>query len=263
MVHNLKTIKALILDMDGVLWRGDHSIGDLVSIFSEIKHRGFKFVLATNNATRTVNQYRHKLRRFGVVLENTQIINSSIATGEYLLQKYPAGGDIYVVGEKPLIRTLEEYGFNNSQDGDGVITVVAALDRRFSYKKLRQATILIRSGVEFIATNPDATFPEPGGLVPGAGAIVASIEAATGRSAVVIGKPSPVMYRIALERLGTMPEETLVIGDRLETDIVGAQTLGCPTALVLSGVTTLEMADNWQPPPTLIADDLSSLVELL
>ena len=258
-----KQIRGLILDMDGVLWRGDQPIGDLNHIFSTIKRRGYNAVLATNNATRSVNQYIQKLRGFGVQLEDWQIMTSGVATGHYLGQQYHAGNNIFVVGETALIETLEMHGFQNDKSSDRVLAVVVALDRTINYDKLRRATILIRSGAEFIATNPDLTFPEPEGLVPGAGAIVASIEAATGVSPNIIGKPSPNMYRVALERLGTLPEETLVVGDRLETDILGAQALGCPSALLLSGVTTAEMSKKWHPSPNLIVDNLSSLLDTL
>jgi len=121
--------------------------------------------------------------------------------------------------------------------------------------------LLIRAGAPFIATNPDPTFPTPEGLVPGAGAIIAAIEAATGVEAEVIGKPNPGMYRVALQRLKAAPEETLVVGDRLETDIAGAQALGCRTALVLSGVTDEQRARQWDPAPDWIFPDLQTLLE--
>jgi 4-nitrophenyl phosphatase len=135
------------------------------------------------------------------------------------------------------------------------------MDRKLSYDKLRKATAFIRSGCPFIATNPDRTFPTPEGLVPGAGAIVAAIEAASYVTPYVAGKPAPEMYRIALERLQLTPEEVLVVGDRPETDIAGAQSLGCRTALVLSGVVNQAEASLWQPPPDIICADLATIVE--
>jgi 4-nitrophenyl phosphatase len=139
--------------------------------------------------------------------------------------------------------------------------VVVGIDRQLSYEKLCRATLLIRSGVPFIGANPDRTFPTPEGLIPGAGAILAAIETATSVKPLIMGKPSPAMYQLALERLGTSPAETLVVGDRLETDIAGAQVIGCRTALVLSGVTSEADAYAWQPPPDFIARNLASLVE--
>jgi 4-nitrophenyl phosphatase len=137
------------------------------------------------------------------------------------------------------------------------------MDRSLTYAKLRRATLLIRAGVPFLGTNPDRTFPTPEGLVPGAGAILAALEAATYRQPLIMGKPQPEIYRAALLRMGVSPSETLVVGDRPDTDIAGGQALGCFTALLLSGVTSEDCARAWQPPPDLIAADLSSLLTLL
>jgi 4-nitrophenyl phosphatase len=247
--------------MDGVIWRGPEPIGDLPSIISRISHLGWKFILATNNSTRTPSQYLERLHGFGVTLETWQVINSSQATAQYLRKEFPNGGAVYVIGEQGLELALAEEGFypNSSH----AIAVVAGMDRTLTYDKLRQATLLIRAGSKFIGTNPDRTFPTPEGLVPGAGSILNALQAATDVQPIIIGKPQPEMYRIALERLGTKPEETLVVGDRLETDIAGAQNLGCPTALVLSGVTSIEAAHNWSPPTDFIAEDLENLIKQL
>jgi 4-nitrophenyl phosphatase len=123
--------------------------------------------------------------------------------------------------------------------------------------------MLIREGFPFLATNPDPTLPSPEGLIPGAGSILAALEAATGVKPVVIGKPQPEMYRLAIERMGSSVQETLVVGDRLETDIAGGQALGCPTAVVLTGASSEEEAWAWEPPPDIIASDLTNLVQLL
>jgi 4-nitrophenyl phosphatase len=257
----LPGVRALILDMDGVLWRDNQPIGDLSYIFQEFNRRGFRIALATNNATRSVKQYLEKLSRFGVVLENWQVINSSLAVASYLQKRFAAGGFVYVVGEDGLIQTLQEYGFMMSDQN--VLAVVAGMDRTLTYGKLRTATLLIRSGAAFIGTNPDRTFPTPHGLVPGAGSILAALEAATDVQPIVVGKPFPEMYRFALDRLGCTPQETLVVGDRLETDIAGAQALGCRTALVLSGVTSQEEALKWSPQPDLVVADLANLLNFL
>lgn len=255
------SIRALILDMDGVIWRGEHPIGDLQTIFAEMDCRGYRTVLVTNNATLSVQQYLQKLSRFGVALESWQVINSGQATADYLYQHYPQGGPVFIVGETGLLESLSERGFYHA-DSD-VLAVVTGLDRTLSYEKLSRATLLIRAGAPFIGTNPDRTYPEPHGLVPGAGSILALLEAASGVSPTVIGKPAPEMYRFALERLGVSAREALVVGDRLETDIAGAQALGCRCALVLSGVTTEQEANKWTPEPDWIAPDLASLLENL
>jgi len=251
----------MILDMDGVLWRGDQPLGDLPKIFNWLDKRGYRVVLATNNATLSVKDYQSKISRFGVELEAWQIVNSSQAVGHYLKQRYPSGGKVYIIGEAGLIETLAGYGFLH-EDTD-VLAVVAGMDRHLTYEKLRKATLLIRNGALFIGTNPDRTYPVPEGLVPGAGAVLAALEAATDISPNIIGKPAPEMYRVALERLAVSAEQTLVVGDRLETDIAGAQTLGCQTALVLSGVTNEEAARAWQPAPDWLVDNLTTLVSLL
>ena len=256
---DLSSIKALILDLDGVLWRANQPIGDLPAIFRGIEDRGWKVVLATNNATRTIEQYVERMASYGVVIQGWQVVHSGIAAARHLSQLFPGGGPIYVMGEKGVVQALSEYGFYPSEDN--VLAVVAGMDRNLSYDKLRKATLFIRSGCPFIATNPDRTFPTPEGLVPGAGAILAAIESASYISPYVAGKPAPEMYRIALERLDLTPSEVLVVGDRPETDIAGAQGLGCRTALVLSGVVNEEEASQWQPPPDLICADLATIVQ--
>jgi 4-nitrophenyl phosphatase len=256
----LRTIRGLILDMDGVLWRDKTPIGDLPRIFSDIRQRGWKVILATNNATLSAEQYIQKLAGFGVSLEQWQIVNSSQATAHYLRQRYPQGGAVFVVGESGLVTELAAQGFFVSEQQP--LAVVVGLDRGITYEKLKTASLLVRAGTPFIATNPDKTYPTPEGLAPGAGTFVAAIQVAGDHEPLIIGKPEPEMYLQALERMGLNPEETLVVGDRLETDIAGAQRIGCPTALVLSGVSSRQGAEAWAPPPDCIAADLSSLLEL-
>ncbi len=254
-------IRGLILDMDGVLWRGEQLLGDLPAIFAQIRSLGLKFVMATNNATRSPDDYAAKLKNFGVSVEPWQVITSGLATAHELKRRFPEGGNVFVVGEKPLGNLLEDAGFAISSVNP--VAVVAALDREITYGKLTTAALLIRSGVPFFGTNPDRSFPIPEGEAPGAGAILAALETATGVSPTIIGKPQPTMYTFALERLGTAPQETLAIGDRLETDIAGAQNVGCLSALVLSGVTSIEAARQWTPPPDWIARDLTGLLAYL
>ena len=258
---SLQNIRGLILDMDGVLWRDTQPIGNLPEIFDRIKLFNLRVILATNNATRTVASYLEKLSGFGVHLDPWQIITSSQATASYMKTQSPQGGNIFVVGETGLEQALHEQGFTT---GDGsAIAVVAGMDRQLTYEKLAKATLLIRAGAAFIGTNPDRSFPTPAGLVPGAGAILAALEAATDVPPLIIGKPGPIMYQQALERLGTSPEDTLAVGDRLETDILGGQRTRCKTAVVLSGVSTLEQAHAWGPVPDLIKPDLTTVLDTL
>jgi 4-nitrophenyl phosphatase len=245
--------------MDGVIWQGLQPIGDLPAIFTRIHQQGWKVLLATNNATRTPQQYVERLAGYGVRVEPWQVVNSVDVTTHYMIQHFPGGGTVYVIGEEGLTKALAEKGFTTGDKN--VMAVIAGMDRQVNYDKLSRATLLIRSGALFIGTNPDRTFPTPEGLVPGAGSILAALEAATSVQPLIMGKPSPAIYQLALERLGTSPKETLVVGDRLETDIAGAQAIGCPTAVVLSGVSTEGDIRAWQPPPDMIADNLASLIQ--
>jgi 4-nitrophenyl phosphatase len=259
--EQLKAVKALILDMDGVLWRDNQAIGNLPEIFSTLETRNIKSVLATNNSTRTIKQYQNRVQSFGVELEPWQIVTSGQAAANLLKHRYPSRGNVFVVGEDALMHTLREAGFNITETD--VDIVVAGMDRELTYSKIRQAARFIRSGAAFIGTNPDRTFPTPEGLVPGAGVVLAAIQTATDIAPEIAGKPSPAMYQLALQRLDVHPEETLVVGDRPETDIAGGQQLGCLTALVLSGVTTQTGAEEWQPKPDIIAADLTEVIQIL
>jgi 4-nitrophenyl phosphatase len=247
--------------MDGVLWRGAEPIGDLSSIFAQIKRIGWKVIFTTNNASRTISQYIEVLSSFGVTAEPWQIINSATAATLYLCKQFPNGGPVYIIGEQGIIEACTEHGFYQSEAG--ALAVIVGIDRKLTYEKLKTATLLLRSGVPFIGTNPDRTFPTPQGLVPGTGSILAALSTASDVEPIIVGKPEPTMYWIALERLNIIPDQALVIGDRLETDIVGAQLIGCHTALVLSGVTNADQAEVWQPPPDIIAKDLESVIAML
>ena len=258
-------IRGLILDMDGVLWKDSIPIGDLHLIFDQIRSRDLKVVLATNNATSTLDEYLAKLRGFDVTLEPWQIVTSAEALAHKLLNTFPQKGAVFVVGENGVISELGKNGFDPITDPDNespVVAVVGGMDRALTYQKVRRASFHIQAGAAFYGTNPDATFPTPMGLVPGAGSILAAIETAAQAKPTIIGKPSPFMFELSGERMGLSKNEILVVGDRLETDIAGGQAIGSRTALVLSGVSTLQQALDWVPAPDLIAKDLSELVTL-
>lgn len=255
-----KDIKALILDIDGVIWKDDQPIGNLAIIFKEIQNRNWKVVLATNNSTRTIEQYLQKLAEFRVYLEKTQIINSAQTVAARLLKSFPPGSSIYVVGEAGLTEAVINHGFILEEKPRTAVAVVVGMDRNLTYEKLKNATMLIRDGAAFIGSNPDKTFPTPNGLVPGAGSILAAIEAATNVQPIITGKPNPEIYQLAMERMESKPHETLVVGDRLETDILGAQQCGCLTAVVLSGVSSKEQVAEWRSPIDIVGDDLHQIV---
>ncbi len=258
---HLPNIQGLIIDMDGVLWLDTQPIGDLSAIFKKIHQIGLRMILATNNATRTVEDYQEKLRGFGVEIEKSQIINSAQAAGIHLQEKFPGGASVFVVGQPSLKETLEDYGMCVVSAGfRGIDVVVASLDYQLTYDKLRQASLLIQSGSYFVGTNPDITLPTPDGLIPGSGTVIKALEIASGKHAKIIGKPEPVLYEIALRRLQCEPKQALAIGDRLDTDIAGAQAAGIHTALVLSGVSSQEQLHNYRPKPDLIAQNLAELI---
>jgi 4-nitrophenyl phosphatase len=255
-------IKSLILDMDGVIWRGDAPIGDLAATFQSIRDRGLKFVFATNNSTKTSEQYVAKLKGFGVDIEPWQVVTSSQAAARAIVQNFPQGTKALVIGEDGLRIPMEQEGFEivSLENAPQAQVVVMGMDRGVSFEKLSEATLLIRQGVQFYATNMDKTFPTPRGQIPGAGAWAAVIITATNVEPIVAGKPFPFLMELSLEKLGTKKEETLVVGDRLETDIAAGQRIGCPTALVLSGVSTKQQAENWNPKIDIVAKDLTTLI---
>jgi 4-nitrophenyl phosphatase len=255
-------IKALILDMDGVIWRADTPIGDLPAIFRRIEERGLKYVFATNNGSRTPEQYVDTLAGFGVRVDPSQVVTSSLGVAHMLAQKFQPGSKAFMIGGEGVRAALEGKGFEilSLERAPEAQFFVIGIDRQINFEKMREATLLVRRGVPFYATNPDKTFPTPRGEIPGAGAWVSVITTATNIEPTYAGKPYPFMMELSLERLGAKKEETLVIGDRLETDMAAGQAVGCPCALVLSGVSTREQAEVWAPTIDLIADDLSTLV---
>lgn len=254
-------LRALLLDMDGVLWRDMEPIGDLPSILNRIAAKGLKVAFVTNNATRTIEQYQEKFRGFNVDVSADQIFTSSKATAQYLQQRFPEGGNVFVIGERGLQEAMREAGFTLANNE--CLAVVVGLDRELTYEKLKQAALLIRRGSAFIGANPDPSLPSPEGDVPGAGSILAAIQAATGAAPVIIGKPERALLDSAMSHLCVTPDETLVVGDRVETDISAGQKAGCRTALLLSGVTSEPAAHAWQPAPDYLEKDLATLVSKL
>lgn len=254
-------IKALLLDMDGVLWRDTEAIGDLPAIFTQLESKGLRSAFVTNNATRTVEQYQEKFRGFGVEVPADHIHTSSNVTARMLSEKHPEGGKVYVIGERGLREALEEKGFSIAEYD--CFAVVVGLDRQLTYDKLLRATLLIRGGAVFIGTNPDRTLPSPQGEVPGAGTILAALEASTGMSPTVVGKPGRALLDSALAALDVVAEDALMIGDRVDTDIAAGQAAGCKTALVLTGVSSKQAGQDWKPAPDYIEADLAALVKKL
>lgn len=256
-MHRLKSIRNLIIDMDGVLYRGESPIPGIVPLFQFLRDRKIRFLLATNNSTLTQPEYSEKMARMGVSIAPEAVLTSSIAVADYLSARYPQGTRVHVVGESGLREALAAAGFALADKDVEVVTV--GMDRKFNWEKTSRATLLIRAGAAFIGTNPDKTLPMPEGEVPGNGSLLALIETASGVSPTVIGKPEPHLYEIAMKRLGAPLESTAALGDRLETDILGASRMGLFSILVLSGVSTREQAAASDYKPDLVFQDVGEL----
>ncbi|MCA9993595.1 MAG: HAD-IIA family hydrolase [Anaerolineales bacterium] len=262
-------LTALVLDMDGVLWRGETAMPGLADFFATLRRRQLNFMLATNNATKIATQYTEKLARFGVAVPPEQILTSAEATAGFLRQQYPAGARIFVVGEQGLHLALAAQGFellpNNGRLDPTARAdlVVVGFNRHATYTDMATAAYLIRQGARFIGTNPDKTFPSEIGPLPGAGSLLAFVETGSGQAPTIVGKPGRVLFDEAVRRLGTRPEQTAMVGDRLETDIAGGQNAGLRTILLLSGVTGREELARSPIHPDLVLADITALAAYL
>lgn len=256
------TISGVIFDMDGVLWRGDEPLPGLHELFAWLRESNTPYVLATNNSSRTQADYVAKLERLGIVAVPSEcIVTSGTATAAYLQKHYPAGTRVHILGMAGLRQMIDAAGFDISGDGETPQVVVVGIDFELTYDALKQAVRHIRAGADFIGTNPDKTFPMPEGLVPGAGSVIAAVEAAAGIPPLaIIGKPYRHMFDTALDILGTTSEHTLMVGDRLDTDIVGAQQVGLKTALVFTGVTTPDDLAKQEVWPDVAFEGLPDLI---
>jgi len=255
----LRPIENLIIDMDGVLYRGDEVIPGAKEFFAFLRERSIGFILATNNSTRTAQQYVGKLARMGVEVALSEILTSSQATAMYLETLAPPGTKVYVIGEEGLEAAVRERGYIISEDGAEF--VVVGMDRGLTYEKLRVATLLIRRGARFIGSNPDKTLPTEEGFILGAGSMQAALEASTDVAPTIVGKPERTVFELALAKLGSSKENTAIVGDRLDTDILGGHNAGLTTILVLSGATTRQDADSAPVKPDLVFEDIRHLHE--
>lgn len=255
---NFREIDGVVLDMDGVLWRGNTALPGLAEFFTFLREQKLPFTLATNNSRRSPDEYTGKLEKMSVPdVGSNHVITSGTATVDYLRSHFPPKTQVFVVGGDGLKDILAKADFTLAENDAEV--VVVGIDFNLTYEKLRTATLLIRNGAAFIGTNPDVTFPTPEGLAPGAGSILALIETATDVRPTVIGKPERAMFETAVQRMGTTPERTLMIGDRLGTDIVGGNQAGLKTALVMTGVTTPEILASSDVVPTGVFGGLAQL----
>lgn len=253
----LRDIEALCIDIDGVLYRGNTALPGAQPFISWLTGRGLPFLLLTNNSTLDSPAYERKLAAMGIQVPAEQILTSGEATADYLARNYPPGARVFIVGENGLETNVASRGFRVVPRDPEIVLV--GMDRRLTYDKLATAALAIRAGARFVATNPDRTLPTEEGEVPGAGAIVAALAAATDREPLMIGKPEPAMLELALTRLGQAPERTAMLGDRLETDILGGQRVGMLTILVLTGAAREAPPADAQTRPNWAFADLPEL----
>jgi HAD superfamily hydrolase (TIGR01457 family) len=249
-----------VLDLDGTVYLGGRLLPGARATIAALRARGRRVVFLSNNPLFTREQYAARLTRLGIPAAVEDVVNSSRVMVEYLLDHAP-GARLFVIGEAPFRAELEAAGFKLTDDPRRVDVVVAAFDRSFDYRKLSVAYAAIRRGARFVATNPDPYCPTPGGGLPDCAAVTAAIEACTGaRVEEVVGKPSPVMARAALARLGVPADRALMVGDRLETDIVMGIRAGMHTALVLTGATRREDLARAPVRPEFVLEDLRGLL---
>ncbi|MDD5276817.1 MAG: HAD-IIA family hydrolase [Methylovulum sp.] len=264
-MDSFSTIRALIIDMDGVLWHGSQPMQGLTEFFQTLREREIRFILATNNASLTRGQYVNKLASMGVTVTQDEILTSGIATALYLSQhEDPSKTRVFVVGEDGATEPLKEHGFTLTglYEVDADI-VVCGKDQTLTWDKLATASLNIRAGAKFIGTNADTTLPTEYGITHGNGAILAALQVATGVEPIIIGKPEPIIYQQAMALLGTDTSATIAIGDRLETDILGAVRTGIRSLMVLTGVSTEEDLKTSDYQPTWVMPDIRAVTQAL
>jgi HAD superfamily hydrolase (TIGR01450 family) len=252
---------AFLIDLDGVVWRGESPVPGAAEAIDLVREAGKRTVFVTNNASRSPRDFAAKLMKMRIPTEPNDVITSTHAVVSYLRELgLGRGARVHVCGTDALAQVLRSAGFATTQDTTNVEALVVAWNPRLQMDDLRRAADVARAGVPFIGANRDATYPDEFGLLPGSGSILAAVETASGVVATVVGKPQPVLFKLALERGGATRARTLFVGDRVDSDVVGARAAGLPVALVLSGVTTAEEARSVDPAPDLVADDLPSLL---
>jgi 4-nitrophenyl phosphatase len=256
----------LLIDLDGVVYTGRDPIPGAAGFLTEAHRRGLRFLLVTNNSTTSPELVAARLKTMHIDVSPEEILTSAQAAVAYVRARAEPGCRLRIVGEAGLRQAAEEEGFVIVDDGDGSAEwVIAGLDRAFTYEKLTGATRAIMGGAHFVATNADSLLPVEGGQVlPGAGTIIAAIQTATAVVPIVVGKPEPGLFEHGLRRLGGLrPDQVAMIGDRLDTDVVGGRRAGLRTILVLTGVTTRAEAEAADEKPDAVSADLASVAEVL
>lgn len=256
---NIEEKHGYLIDMDGVIYRGSELIPGAKEFIATLREQDIPFVFLTNNSQRTRRDVVTKLMRMGIEVEEHHIFTCAMATARFLAERKP-NGTAYVIGEGGLLHALHRNGYS-VVDHDPDFVVVGE-GRTISFEMIERAVQLVMNGAGLISTNPDPSCPIPGGIRPGAGAITAMIEKATGRQAFSVGKPNPVMMRAARKELGLTTSGTTMIGDTMETDILGGLQMGYRTILVLSGGTHRDDLKEFSYQPDVILNSVAEVAAM-
>jgi len=249
-----------LLDMDGVIYRGSKLIDGAQDFIRRLRETNTRFLFLTNNSQRTRRDVAMKLCRMGIDVTERDIFTCSMATARFVAQQKP-GGSAYVIGEGGLLNALHLNGYSVVEENPDY--VIVGEGRTMTFEMIEKAVRLVAAGARLIATNLDPNCPTEAGIRPGCGAIAAMIESATGKKAFSVGKPSPVMMRAARKELGLTSAETVMVGDTMETDILGGVGLGYRTILVLSGGTSRDEVQDFAYAPDLIVNSVAYIPETL
>jgi glycerol 3-phosphatase-2 len=251
---------ALFIDLDGVVYRGDHVMPAAPEVLDRVRAQDVKVLFLTNNSARTPKQVADRLQRLGVRAEAREILTSALATATMLRREGATGRKAYVIGERGVREALEEVGIEILDgEAESADLVVVGWDRSVDYAKLKRASLLVQRGARLIATNGDASYPAPDGLWPGAGALLSAVTTTTGAVPTIVGKPSRPLFQAAAELTGA--SRPLVVGDRLDTDVEGAGAMGWDSLLVLTGASTPADLLETSHLPTYVARDLSGVLD--
>lgn len=266
-ISGLKDVKGVLFDMDGVIYVGTRPLPGVQDAIDYLAQTGRQFLLVTNNASKTPEQFVDRLAEMDIHVQPNQILGSAEATACWLAGQVAhhgwARGPVIIMGQDGLKCALQQNGFELTTDPHAAAYAVAGINFKLTYEDLANVTLAIRNGARFIGTNSDATYPSERGPLPGAGSILSLLATASGQQPLVIGKPNRGMYEQAMSRLKIAPGQTLMVGDRYDTDISGAIPLGIWTAGVLTGISTRADFEQASPPPDLIIADLPDLIRQL
>jgi len=249
--------KGYICDMDGVIYHGDRLVEGSKEFVDWLKNQNKSFVFLTNSSAKSPKELKQKLARLGIDVDAEHFITSAQATASFLASQNPNVG-VFVIGESGLINALHDAGFYIDQVNP--MYVVVGESRTYNFEQIETAVHLVLGGAKLIGTNSDLTGPSEKGIVPACRALVAPIEMATGRHAYFIGKPNPLMMRHAIKKIGCKLEDTLIIGDRMDTDIIAGIESDIETALVLSGITMREDLAMYPYQPNYILDRAADIM---